>query len=133
MLLTHVTAIGNRAPDGFIRNSGTTEIFGSIVARQHLSGSNHCRGAAIVSIGWSVVRAPGCAWTATDVEQSPRLGPLDDNGGFNETHRLLADSPAIDLIPPAECAAAVDQRGAPRPVGDGCDSGAYERGASEGS
>jgi len=26
----------------------------------------------------------------------PRLGPLQDNGGFTPTHALLGDSPAID-------------------------------------
>jgi hypothetical protein len=41
---------------------------------------------------------------------------------------LLADSPAKDAIPPAECAASVDQRGAIRPQGAGCDIGAVEMG-----
>jgi CSLREA domain-containing protein len=63
---------------------------------------------------------------------------LADNGGPTFTHALVAGSPAIDLAPSADCAAApvygLDQRGLPRNAdGDGaasdneCDAGAYER------
>jgi hypothetical protein len=38
----------------------------------------------------------------------------------------LSGSPAIDAIPAGECALATDQRGVGRPLGAGCDSGAYE-------
>jgi hypothetical protein len=48
------------------------------------------------------------------------------------THALLAGSPAIDSANAAACAAAhvngVDQRGVWRPVGPGCDIGAFEFG-----
>jgi hypothetical protein len=67
-----------------------------------------------------------------------KLGPLADNGGPTMTHALGAGSVAIDVIPEADCVDAdgeplmTDQRGEPRPVGDGCDVGAFERQASEG-
>jgi CSLREA domain-containing protein len=62
---------------------------------------------------------------------NPQLGPLQDNGGFTQTHTLLSGSPAIDSdAGPVECS--TDQRGASRPAdgnGDGtavCDIGAFE-------
>ena len=69
----------------------------------------------------------------------PMLGPLQDNGGPTETHALLPGSPAIDAIPTADCTwdddgdpetpevpLRIDQRGASRPQGVGCDIGAVE-------
>jgi hypothetical protein len=70
---------------------------------------------------------------------SPRLGPLQDNGGPTPTHALLAGSPALNRIPvnPSDtssiCAnptalypVSSDQRGVSRPQGKACDLGAYE-------
>jgi hypothetical protein len=58
---------------------------------------------------------------------------LRDNGGSAKphtwTHALLPGSPAIDLIPPDVCMMFKvfnDQRGVRRPLGKGCDGGAYE-------
>ncbi len=73
----------------------------------------------------------------------PLSGILDpnlaDNGGPTLTHNLAVDSPALDMAPDADCAAApvsaLDQRGAARPfdvVGQGnegadtCDAGSVE-------
>ena len=71
----------------------------------------------------------------------PRLGPLPDNGGFNQTHALLSGSPAIDhgdnvLIDPNTMAPyGYDQRGRAlangefdyvRVSGSSADVGAYE-------
>ncbi len=62
--------------------------------------------------------------------ENPLLGPLADNGGPTLTHLPLADSPLIDQVPEGQggCGSPyeVDQRGSPRPFGDGCDIGAYE-------
>jgi hypothetical protein len=54
------------------------------------------------------------------------LGPLQNNGGSTETHALRAGSPAIDAVPLGNACAPTDQRGAGRPNGPRCDSGAYE-------
>jgi len=61
------------------------------------------------------------------------VGPLADNGGPTATRELFPGSVAIDFA--EECVNAagfpliVDQRGAPRPYGPACDSGAFELGA----
>ena len=52
---------------------------------------------------------------------------LADNGGPTQTHALLPDSPAIDLN--ATCNEDLfteDQRHYARPIGSGCDAGAFE-------
>jgi beta-lactam-binding protein with PASTA domain len=60
------------------------------------------------------------------------LGPLQNNGGPTRTIALLPGSSAIDAIPASACTdvsgkpLATDQRGIGRPVGAGCDIGAYE-------
>ena len=57
---------------------------------------------------------------------NPILGNLLDNGGPTFTHALLEGSPAIDAIPSSSCLLMSDQRGVTRPLGYGCDIGAYE-------
>ncbi|MDP1546374.1 MAG: choice-of-anchor Q domain-containing protein [Anaerolineales bacterium] len=59
------------------------------------------------------------------IGQDPALGALVNNGGFTQTHALLAGSPAIDAGTNAGCSA-IDQRGVTRPQGSLCDIGAYE-------
>lgn len=57
------------------------------------------------------------------------LSPLADNGGATRTHALPKNSPAIDKVSGADCAAIVsntDQRGEVRPSGSACDIGAFE-------
>lgn len=68
------------------------------------------------------------------LDNSPLLGPLQDNGGQTQTYALLVGSPAIDQILPNDsdriCGTnsfyPTDQRGKLRPQGVGCDLGAYE-------
>ncbi len=55
----------------------------------------------------------------------PLLGPLGNNGGLTPTMPLLFGSPAIDAADAAACPS-TDQRGISRPVGEGCDIGAFE-------
>jgi hypothetical protein len=53
------------------------------------------------------------------------LAPLADNGGPTQTEGLYPESPALDRVP--SCAPVpLDQRGVTRPVGIGCDLGAFE-------
>ncbi|HET8943198.1 MAG TPA: choice-of-anchor Q domain-containing protein, partial [Dehalococcoidia bacterium] len=68
------------------------------------------------------------------------LGPLADNGGPTPTHALLPGGCTGDAcVPPSEAintgsntyCLMVDQRGAPRPLLDTCDMGAYEYGDAD--
>ena len=63
------------------------------------------------------------------VGRSANVGALGNYGGSTETVPLNAGSPAIDAGDAASCPA-TDQRGVPRPQGNGCDIGAYERDAA---
>ncbi|MCI5160900.1 MAG: hypothetical protein D3917_02535 [Candidatus Electrothrix sp. AX5] len=51
---------------------------------------------------------------------------LANNGGPTKTHALVPGSPAIDLDMACSTGLSTDQRGARRPVGRGCDAGAFE-------
>lgn len=66
------------------------------------------------------------------VGASVALDPVSNYGGLTPTVRLPSTSLAVDAIPPTDCrsftgALAADQRGDARPVGRGCDIGAFER------
>ncbi len=66
----------------------------------------------------------------TNTALSAILSPLASNGGPTKTHALPAGSPAIDLDPACGTGFGTDQRGYPRPVGAGCDTGSFEFGVN---
>jgi hypothetical protein len=76
----------------------------------------------------NIIQDGGCNTPALAV--NPRLLPLADNGGQNQTHEMERTSPAIDAGDNTVCAAApvngLDQRGVSRPNGSACDMGAVE-------
>jgi CSLREA domain-containing protein len=68
---------------------------------------------------------PSCGGIVAD----PRLGPLENNGGPAPTFLPAPGSPVIDIVPPGSAACTTndpDERGASRPQGPTCDSGAVE-------
>ena len=96
-------------------------------------------GGSVASAGYNLVGdGSGCDWTNTTGDQvgsgassiDPLLGSLS---GWPAYHPLLPSSPAVDKGNPASvggpypACATVDQRGATRPGGNGCDAGAYEQ------
>jgi len=122
-----------------ISNLGRMSIANSLV-----DGVCSLPGISFLSLGYNI-ESPGdtCRFDQTGDQASvpdPMLGPLQNNGGLNETHALgLLPTPsvAIDQIPEADCVAAdglpltTDQRGVPRPVAiigpePKCDVGAFE-------
>jgi CSLREA domain-containing protein len=138
--VTHATVTANSLGQGGAAGSGTgspgsagaagtagainalaqTTLANSIVAA---NGSPACQGPvtnAAHNISLSDPTCPG-------LDADPLLAPLADNGGPTLTRRPGAGSPAIDAVPAtgAGCAA-TDQRLVLRPVGLGCDIGAYE-------
>jgi hypothetical protein len=83
-------------------------------------------GPASSSQGHNIEDGETCEFKATgDKDDTPKLGPLADNGGGTDTHALLDGSPAIDAADADGCPA-VDQRGITRPQRTACDIGAFE-------
>jgi CSLREA domain-containing protein len=120
-------------------------IANSIVAgnTDSASASRDC-GGTFQSLGYNLVQVvTGCTMSGTttgDVTgQSPKLGPLANNGGPTQTEMPQSGSPAIDEGNPAAVGTSpalcpvLDQRGVARPRdgnGDGikrCDIGAVEK------
>ena len=78
----------------------------------------------------SVVQG-GCPAGATCtnlITTDPLLSALENNGGFTNTHALIAGSSALDSAGVNSVCASDDQRGVARPQGAGCDMGAFEYG-----
>ncbi len=99
-----------------------------------LSGSTdgaNCVGSAPVeTTGYNLDSGTSCALALpTDLSSAhPKLAPLVDHGGPTMTMALRADSPAIDHGGTAMTGCpATDQRGVPRPQGQACDIGAFEK------
>jgi hypothetical protein len=141
--ITDNTGVGNNA--GSFRGGGiqtsagaTTVMKNSIVAgNDGGTGPDDCDGSLSGDSKYNLIGdTTGCtipSFMATyllDVDAV--LGPLADNGGVTATHHLGGLSPAresaYEFPPPASDACeSHDQRGVPRPQGDGqCDMGALE-------
>ncbi len=71
---------------------------------------------------------PNC--TSGVLIADPLLGPLANNGGPTQTHALTGASPARDRVTSGCPPPSTDQRGSPRPIGAGCDSGSFEASGS---
>jgi CSLREA domain-containing protein len=132
LTLTHVTIANNAGSPGGLRHFSFDGTLKVTFRNTLLSGNANasCEGvpaSTLVSTGGNVDSGTSCGFAAPADRSnaSPRLGPLESNGGPTFTHALLSGSDAIDLVT-AGCAA-TDQRGVARPKGSGCDSGAYER------
>ena len=115
------TVTGNYSTSGVggILNYGVLRMGNTIVAGNH-AGSVERPGpdlqGVITSLGHNLIGASTDAsgFVESDLlDVDPRLGPLQDNGGYTPTHALLPGSPALDagdnaLVDPADI---TDQRG----------------------
>ncbi|MEO5627220.1 MAG: choice-of-anchor Q domain-containing protein [Dokdonella sp.] len=111
--------------------SSTLTISRSIISG---NGNGNCDG-VLISGGYNLwagtttcpFSAPGDLGATT-----PTLTPgaLANNGGPTLTMLPAGGNVAINHVPSAQCLIPVDQRGAVRPSGAGCDSGAVEVGGS---
>jgi CSLREA domain-containing protein len=123
------TAAG--AGGNLFNDEGSLALGATILA--HAAGDNCANSAGFInSSGYNVESADTCGLHAAGdlVNADPFLGALQDNSGPTLTHALRIDSPAIDRAPAGavECGYTIarDQRGVTRPLGSGCDAGAYE-------
>jgi CSLREA domain-containing protein len=111
---------------GVFNSTGNVHAKNTIIAGNETSD---CSGAFISEGNNLIERSPGCSITGATIQWVAHLGALADNGGPTLTHALLPSSPAIDA---GSCTdselepVTTDQRGEPRPQGEGCDIGAYE-------
>ncbi len=134
---TGVTINGNEAPNDASNVFSTGQaIFDKTIVANGSSVPN-CN-QAFTSEGNNLEDDGSCGFNQpSDVNNvAPLLGPLQDNGGFTQTHALQDGSPAIDGVEAGECAPLTqDQRTIDRPQdGDAnvngtqplCDIGAYE-------
>ena len=85
-------------------------------------------GTSAATITDSVVQGgcPAGATCANLITNDPLLGALENNGGFTNTHALIAGSSALNSAGVNSVCANEDQRGIARPQGAGCDMGAFE-------
>lgn len=137
-LILNVTFSGNSASGpgtggNLFQDTASLAIKNSILANADSDGNCFRNEGFLTSQGNNLDSGNTCGFNAQGdrINTDPRLGPLQNNGGFTLTHALLADSPAIDAGSNTGCPTA-DQRGLPRPADgnlDGtavCDIGAYE-------
>lgn len=143
LTLVATTVSGNSAlaTGGIENTAGTVTLRGSILAGNSGSTGADCSG-TVSSLGYNLVGdTRGCTFTKATGDKvgpvggvpiDPKLGALGNNGGLTETVPLLPGSPAIDMVRKAQCKDAnglllhTDQRGMRRPIGGGCDAGAFE-------
>jgi CSLREA domain-containing protein len=119
------TIAGNSAGVGVGPHSTAT------VARTalHNPAGTNCDSPGYQSGGYNISSDGTCGFSNTgDLQADPRLESLKNYGGYTDTQRPRAGSPAIDHIPRADCVETEDQRGMARPQRGRCDVGAVEVG-----
>jgi hypothetical protein len=113
-----------------IFNVGAFNLYSSIVASNNVITTACTGGAAINDNGFNMITDASCNGVVTP-EASLAIGPLQNNGGFTNTHLIGPGSAAIDQ---GNCVlGGLDQRGATRTdnlaipnAATGCDVGAVE-------
>jgi Ca2+-binding RTX toxin-like protein len=129
--LRNVTVAGNTAPIGsnVATLEGTLDVGASVLV-EPLGGGTNCAGfpVTLISQGRSFFSDGSCNAIGTDTVSAadPQLGVLGDNGGPTPTRLPAITSPMVGLVPVAECALDVDQRGIARPQGANCEPGSVE-------
>jgi hypothetical protein len=131
--LEHATVVDNDAPEtaNVRHQAGALTSFGSVIALPQ-GGGDDCDtfSGATVSQGYNFSSADTCGFGPGAGDQdsggNPVLGPLGPIGGPTAGRTPLAGSPLVSAIPPAACTQPIDQAGATRPLGAGCEIGSVE-------
>jgi CSLREA domain-containing protein len=126
---THLTVAGNAAAGtggGVDGGGGTISAANSIIASNTAGITTpkltpNCNG-VVADQGGNIEFGGGSCQGF--LRADPKLAALANNGGPTQTIALLAGSAAIHHV--RTCVLSTDQRGVLRPVGQPCDSGAYE-------
>ena len=123
--LTHVTIVGNRTPGfggGVDGDGGTITVGNSIIASNQAVFDANCDG--VITDQGGNVEFGDTSCPAGFLRGDPRLSSLGNHGGPTQTVAPQPGSAAIHHV--RTCVLSADQRGAARPVGAACDSGAYQ-------
>jgi hypothetical protein len=130
--VNYSTIAGNQISEGgqgtaIDSPSGAEPITASIIADNGSSDQSGCATSGLIPNGGYDIVYPAGTGCPGEVE-NPDLGPLQVNGGPYplQTLALLAESPAIDVVPASPSCPSTDERGVTRPQGGACDVGAYE-------
>ena len=106
---------------GYADGEGELHLINTIIANS-VDGPDCLNEATLLTNKNNLIETGNCA---ADVINNPQLAALGNYGGNTLTHALTANSPALHAADEASCPA-TDQRGMPRPMGSGCDIGAFE-------
>jgi hypothetical protein len=111
---------------GALQVDSHVQVFASLA--QHNAGGDCASGATPVSLGYNLGSDSSCPFIAMGdgLNVDAKLKPLANNGGDTPTMALPVTSPAVDLIPAAQCAETRDQDDVTRPQHGACDVGAFE-------
>jgi hypothetical protein len=131
--LDHATVVDNSASEtaNVRHQAGALTSFGSVIALPQ-GGGNDCDtfSGAIVSLGYNFSGADTCGFGAGTGDQTaggnPVLGALAPIASPTAARAPLGGSPLVSAIPPAACTLPIDQAGATRPLGTGCEIGSIE-------
>jgi hypothetical protein len=128
--LVNVTMARNSLQSGSSASAWGSSIFGDAILTNtilfSLPGQTNVAG-TIHDGGHNICSDESARFSSSSSHNNldPLLGPLAYNGGFTPTVALLPRSPALSAADATACPP-TDQRGVRRPVGDGCDIGAFE-------
>jgi hypothetical protein len=109
---------------GLARGIGRFILYNSVLWSNSSGGNVY---GSVIDGGYNI--SSDASWTVgstSRINTNPKLQPLAFNGGPTPTMALATNSPALNRITDPTRLPATDQRGVPRPIGKGGDSGAYE-------
>lgn len=132
--IRHSTIAGNTAAGtggGLFGLYGSVDLVNTIVGDNTAATNPDLGGEARFDLFYSLVESPGTANVSnlggSILNQDPRLGPLQSNGGPTETHLPAVSSPAFNTGDPSFAPPpATDQRGLPRVANGRLDMGSVE-------